>query len=242
MSRGDRRPTPFAHCCADGVSLVGDRLEGRGPGYLYLHGLGAAHVGGKSDSLVAHALARGERCLRIDLRGHGGSGGVLGEVPVRQLAADVVELLLRCGPLRLVGSSLGGLVAALAAAARPELVPAVALVAPAFGLLPRLHTCLDAAGRMRTSEGRWFVVAPAVLAEARALDEAALARSLPMPVFAAHGDADDVIPIADCERFVAAIPHADKAFWRVAGGDHRLTAVAPELWQRFDRFVAARGA
>lgn len=242
MSQAGRRPTPFAHRCADGVVLVGDRLEGASPGYLYLHGLGAAHVGGKSDSLVAHAAAQGERCLRIDLRGHGGSGGVLGEVPVRQLAADVVELLQRSGPLRLVGSSLGGLVAALAAAERPELVPAVALVAPAFGLLPRLHTCLDPNGRMRTSEGHWFLVAPAVLAEARSLDEAALAQALPMPVFVAHGDADDVVPIADCERFVAAIPHPRKAFWRIAGGDHRLTAVAPELWRRFDAFATAAGA
>nr|WP_255426935.1 alpha/beta fold hydrolase [Pseudonocardia sp. C8] len=69
------------------------------------------------------------RVLAPDARGHGRSGRPVPAEPEawspRRLAADVVELLERTGPAALVGHSMGGISALLAAVARPELVTAV---------------------------------------------------------------------------------------------------------------------
>ncbi len=220
-----------------GGRLVGDHLGGRAPGYLFLHGLGSVRAGEKSSALFLHARAGGRSCTRFDFRGHGESSGTIGRVTISELVDDTLAVLERVGPARVVGSSLGGVVGALAAARAPERVAALALLAPAFGLLRDLPRLLDAHGRLRTSDGRAFPVAAEVLADARAQDELALPARLPMPVMLVHGTGDEVVPVSVSERFFAAIPHSRKDLWIVAGGDHRLSAAANAIWQRFDRFA-----
>jgi pimeloyl-ACP methyl ester carboxylesterase len=229
---------PFELLLDDGARLRGDALAGAEPGYLYLHGLGALRSGEKSSSLLAHAGSCGRACLRIDQRGHGDSSGRLGHVTISELIGDVLRVLDHTGPRLVVGSSLGGLVAAFAAAARPDLVPALCLLAPAFGFVAGLEHRLDAQGRLWTSEGVGFEVAPRVLADARRLDERTLPGRLPMPLLIVHGTADAIVPASASERFHAAIPHAAKELWLVPGGDHRLVTVAADVWPRLDRLVA----
>lgn len=228
---------PFLLPLPSGSALRGDALPGREPGYVYLHGLGSVRAGEKSASLLRHAAERERAFLRIDQRGHGESPGTLGDVTIGELIADVQRLLDVTGPRVLVGSSLGGLVAAFAAAARPDLVPSLCLLAPAFGFVAGLERHLDAEGRLWTTEGKCFPVSERVLADARTLDEVALPQRLPMPVLVVHGAADDVVPPSASERFVAAIPHARKRLWLVPDGDHRLNTVAAEVWPRLDRLL-----
>jgi pimeloyl-ACP methyl ester carboxylesterase len=232
-------PTNFAFVGHDGARLVGDRLEGATPGYLFLHGFASVRRGTKSDTLFAHAWSTGRAALRIDCRGHGESDGVLGEAPLSLVVRDVLGLLEQCGPSYIVGASFGGLVGATVAARRPDLVAGLVLVAPAFGLLPNLPRLVDACGRMRTSDGRLVRIGEAALAEAAAFDEAAVAAGLRCPLLIAHGDADEIVPIAAAEQFYGAVSAPRREFWRVAGGDHRLATVAAELWPRFDRLLAA---
>lgn len=224
-----------------GQQVVGDLLEGAAPGYLYLHGMGSVRAGEKSDSLFRHAAARGRACARVDLRGHGESSGTIGQIRVGEVVADTLRVLERIGPAHVIGSSFGGIVAALVAAAAPAQVRSLALLAPALGFLPHLDRVVDARGWLWTSDGRGFPVAADVLAEAMAFDETALPAALPMPVLLVHGTADDVVPYRVSEQFHAAIPHAHKDLWVVPEGDHRLSAHAPAIWQRFDR-LQARGA
>lgn len=77
---------------------------------------------------VARELTRHGRVLGLDARGHGRSGrpGADAWDPGR-MAADVVELVegIDAGPVALVGHSMGGLHALLAAARRPDLVSAL---------------------------------------------------------------------------------------------------------------------
>jgi pimeloyl-ACP methyl ester carboxylesterase len=221
----------------DGEFLVGDELAGASPPWLYLHGLGAVRTGEKSGSLLAHAERQGRAFRRVDLRGQGESSGRLGQVPVSSVIDDVVRLLERHGPTVVVGSSLGGLVGAYAAAARPDLVRGLALLAPALGLLGNLAQRLDAQGRMWTSEGTAFTVTPHVLADAKSLDEAGLGKRLQAPTLVVHGTADDVIPFRASERLFAAIASAQKDLWLVPGGDHRLNTVAPTIWRRVDALL-----
>jgi pimeloyl-ACP methyl ester carboxylesterase len=101
-------------------------LPGDDPPHVWLHGLGRsstvlAHV-------AAHARLRGRRSLLVDLLGFG-----ISDKPDRfsysldDHAAIVVRLLEGLGVAGcvLVGHSLGGTVAVLAAARRPELVSAL---------------------------------------------------------------------------------------------------------------------
>ncbi len=222
-----------------GEHVAGDELPGEAPPYLFLHGLGSARKGEKSTSLLAHAQARGRGFLRFDMRGHGESSGRLGRVTIGELIQDTLRVLEHTGPAVVAGSSLGGLVGAYAAAARPELVRALALLAPALGLLADLGAMLDARGRLWTNDGQGFVVEPRVLADAKALDEHGLAARLCVPVLVVHGAADDVIPFRASERLFAAIPHAQKQLWIVPGGDHRLNTFVGEIWRRLDALVAA---
>ncbi|MBL8737275.1 MAG: alpha/beta fold hydrolase [Planctomycetes bacterium] len=224
-----------------GEFLVGDELPGRTPAYVYLHGLGSVRQGQKSDSLFAHARSRGRAALRVDQRGHGGSPGHLGEIPVSTLIADAVRLLERTGPAVVVGSSLGGMVATHAAVRRPDLVLGLCLLAPAFGLMANLERRLDAAGRLWTSNGLGFVVARHVLADARALavEEAGLPARLRVPTFLVHGTADDVVPAASSARFADALRSTRHDLWLVPGGDHRLSEHADAIWPRLDALLAA---
>lgn len=230
--------TPFELRLDQGGALRGDALAGIEPGYLYLHGLGSVRVGEKSNSLLQHARAGNRAFLRYDQRGHGDSPGRLGEVTISELVHDLVRVLEHTGPRVLFGSSLGGLVAAFAAAARPELVRGLGLLAPAFHFLADLERHLDTEGRFWTGSGVGFVVARHVLDDARALDEAGLPRRLPMPVLVAHGTADAVVPTRASERFFEALPQTAKELWLVPDGDHRLNAVADAIWPRLDRLVA----
>jgi pimeloyl-ACP methyl ester carboxylesterase len=229
---------PFVLDLPGGERIVGDRLAGAPPCYLFLHGLGSVRKGEKSGSLLAHAAAHGRAFTRFDFRGHGESSGRIGHVTIGELVDDTVLVLERVGPAVVVGSSLGGLVGAHAAARRPDLVPALALLAPALGFLPRLERRLDAAGRLWTSEGFGFRVEPRVLEDAARLDEAGLPARLSMPVLVVHGERDDVVPPRLGESFFAAIPHARKELWLVPGGDHRLVREAPAIWARLDALVA----
>jgi len=228
---------PFRLDVSDGEVVVGDELPGRGPGFLFLHGLGSGRAGQKSETLLAHARATGRAFVRYDLRGHGASCGKVGRSTVSELIDDTVRTLERQGPTVVVGASLGGVVAAHTAARRPDLVAGLALIAPAFGLMSGLRQRLDPRGRMWTHEGHGFVVEERVLADAEKLNEAGLPQRILAPTLVAHGMADDVIPWRASARFFNALGAGRKDLWLVPGGDHRLAAEAPDLWRRLDALL-----
>lgn len=231
--------TPFCLELSGGGRVVGDERDGDAPRYVFLHGLGSTRVGEKSASLLEHARARGRGFLRFDMRGHGASSGQLGRVKVSELIDDAVRILQRTGPAVVVGSSLGGLVAAHAAAARPDLVERLALLAPAFGLMPALSQRLDARGFLQLENGSGFHVTHEVRADAESLDESSLPAQVGAPTLIVHGTDDDVVPRRASEWFAAAKSTGATQLWIVEGGDHRLNDVASEIWRRTDALAAA---
>ena len=124
------------------LDVGGTRLRylecgGDGTPVLLLHGFGADL---NSWMFTQPALADGHRTLALDLPGHGGSGKDVGPGDANALRQSVEGFLaaLDPGPVHLVGHSMGGAIAALLAARRPDLARTLTLIAPA-GLGPDIN-------------------------------------------------------------------------------------------------------
>ena len=84
--------------------------------FLYLHGFGSSQDGDKATYFRSRAAAAGLAFCSFDFRGHGESGGALGDLTFSHALADAEAAFawLRerwAGPVVLFGSSMGGAVA-----------------------------------------------------------------------------------------------------------------------------------
>jgi pimeloyl-ACP methyl ester carboxylesterase len=109
------------------------RVEGRGPTVVWLGGFHSDMTGTKAQVLADQAEATGGAYLRFDYFGHGESDGAFKDGTISRWREDALAVIdeLTEGPLVLVGSSMGGWLACLAAIARPDRVKAMVLIAPA---------------------------------------------------------------------------------------------------------------
>jgi pimeloyl-ACP methyl ester carboxylesterase len=98
---------------------------------VFVHGLGGSHL---NWVLVGPALARNRRAFALDLRGFGLTPGFPRDTTVAG-NARLLDTFLRevvGAPAVLVGNSMGGLISATQAAARPDTVAGLVLVDPAL--------------------------------------------------------------------------------------------------------------
>lgn len=109
------------------VRLEALDFGGDGPGALLLHGLAGTAIEWEG---TAAWLMKTHRVVALDQRGHGRSERRPGDVTPAAFVADALETVESLGlaPAILVGQSLGGLIAFLAASARPGLVSALVVV------------------------------------------------------------------------------------------------------------------
>src|SRR5918997_614585 len=177
-------------------------------GLVILHGAGS-HKENHAD--MARAAARaGLAVVRYDMRGHGESGGVLDGRAVADVAA-AAALLPPGLPVALRGSSMGGYLAVVAAAA----IGAAAVVAVCPAPSPLL------ARGLRT--GRLEVAADTAALEAflaaHPLDAAVAA--LAIPVLIQHAEGDEQVPVAGSRALAAGFRHPGSRLDVSRGGDHR---------------------
>jgi pimeloyl-ACP methyl ester carboxylesterase len=229
---------------ADGSELVADHLPGSAPPLLFLHGLRSVRVGEKSTALFRFAAARSRAAWRFDFRGHGDSGGRLEDIPLSGHIADTGLVLERSGPAHLIGSSMGGLVAAWTAARHPERVLSLTLLAPAFRFLERHQaaaegpTSDDSTELQHGHDDGPLRLSAELLADLRSHDERRLAHALRCPLLVAHGELDDVVPVDAARRFVEELPPDGPAreFWMLRGEDHRLNRPIAAILDRAATF------
>ncbi len=108
------------------VRDVGDQQ----PALVFLHYWGGT---GRTWGLVIRELADRHRCVAPDLRGWGGSDKKAGDYDLHTQADDVAAIIAWLGLSQyiLVGQSMGGKIAQILGARRPEGLKGLVLVAPA---------------------------------------------------------------------------------------------------------------
>jgi pimeloyl-ACP methyl ester carboxylesterase len=159
----------------------------------------------------------------------------------------IVDRILDAGETVLFGSSLGGYLAALAAAQRPEAVSALVLLAPAFGFAARWEASLGAEGM-----ARWRARGTAPVFHygrnrqeplgIALLDDAHRHPAEPdpgCPALVLHGQHDASVPLAAAEAFVARRPDQRRLVVYDAG--HELTEVTEPMWDETRHFLAGLG-
>jgi len=224
----------------DGAALAWRRIAGRAPGVVWLGGFHSDMTGTKAQALADWARAHGQAYLRFDYFGHGASDGQFVDGGISRWRGDVLAFLDEMveGPAVLVGSSMGGWLACLAALARPERVCALVLIAPAAdftgkllapGLPPEAREAL-------TRDGVWTRPSPyddgGYAISAHLLEDGDRWTILPGPVAIAapvrilQGGLDPDVPWRHALDLALAIAGKDVVFTLIRDGDHRLSRPA----------------
>ncbi|BDU75700.1 YqiA/YcfP family alpha/beta fold hydrolase [Mesoterricola sediminis] len=187
---------------------------------VYLHGFASGPGGSKGTHCRRWAEARGLPFHAPDL-----NLPDFEHLTVTAQVEAVETLLAGLPPAVVVGSSLGGLVAA-AVAHRGTALRGLILLAPAFGFsLRRLAGPRWAGYRRRGTmptfhyaRNAWTVLQRDLLEDLPAWrDDRTWHLSVPVAIL--HGRRDEAVPLAESEAFVAANPGADL---RVVDDDHGL--------------------
>lgn len=221
----------------DGERLAWRRVEGAAPTVVWLGGFNSDMAGTKAQALADWALACGRAYVRFDYFGHGESSGEFAEGTITRWREDALAVLdeLALGEVVLVGSSMGGWIACLAAMARPERVKAMVLIAPAPDFTEKLMAPeIPPEGRAAlAADGVWL--RPSAYGDpypiARALLEDGARWSIlgaePVPIEAPvrilQGGADPDVPWRHALELANAIRGEDVVFTLVKDGDHRLS-------------------
>lgn len=221
----------------DGLRLAFERNDGAGPTFVWLGGFGSDMSGTKAQALAEWAAATDSAFLRFDYSGHGRSDGAFADGTISGWLADtlaVIDAQTR-GPLVLVGSSMGGWIALLAARARPELVAALLLIAPAPDFTETLmwDSFSDAVKAEILETGRWarpsqYDPGPQIVTRALIEDgrrHLLLNAPIPFagPVRILQGMADPDVPWSHAVKLVERLECPDLTLTLVKDGDHRLS-------------------
>ncbi len=202
---------------------------------LYLHGFASSPSSRKAQVFAERLREAGVRCDIPAL-----DGGDFSALTISgQLA--VIDQAAAGEPVTLIGSSMGGYLAALYAASHPS-VERVVLLAPAFGFARRWPQRLGEAAVARwRAEGSMEVFHYAAGERRRVgialLDDGVQYPDFPdvrQPALLFHGKLDDVVPYTFSEEFQALHPEAQLHLFE---SGHELTDVLDEMWRLTATFL-----
>ncbi len=203
---------------------------------LYLHGFAS---GPRSRKALFFKEKLGSQGIRVDVPDLA-QGDFEHLTVARQI--KFIEQRVAGRPVTLIGSSLGGYLAALFAASHRE-VERLLLLAPAFGFY---RLWVEALGRERLAQwrnqgtmnffhyaqGREMPLSYRFIQGAESLDPFPLT---PQPVLIFHGDRDPVVPVAQSLEFLQTNPHATLIRFNESG--HELTDVLENIWRDAEDFL-----
>ncbi|HLW77882.1 MAG TPA: YqiA/YcfP family alpha/beta fold hydrolase [Bryobacteraceae bacterium] len=211
---------------------------------VYLHGFASGPRSNKAQFFRAKFAERGVDCEIPQLdQGDFESLTVSGQL---QVVDEAVASLTPGDPVILMGSSLGGYLAAAYAARHPN-VGKLVLLAPAFQFPSRWRKRFEGAEMdewKRTGGKNFYHYA---FGEERRLgyrfvEDAAQYEDepdFPQPALILHGTRDDVVPPEVSESFVGRHPNASL---RLVDSGHALTDVLDTLWAETSQFLGFQNA
>ena len=141
------------------------QVEGAGAPVTLIHGVGSLAAGCDE---IAKRLAPSFKVVRMDLRGHGASGRIVGRCHLDDFVADVLAVLDNeaIGVTDLIGFSLGGMVAQCFALTHPGRIRRLGLISAVAGRTPEEKKRLSDRAQTIRAEGvgsvieasaeRWF--------------------------------------------------------------------------------------
>lgn len=218
----------------------GIRLDGRihhpdGPsrgGVVFCHGLFSSKDAYKIVSMAGDITAAGFTLLTFDFSFVSGMPRSFHDFSILQEVAELesaVSFLLASGipSLHLVGSSMGGVVALLYAASRPESLRSLSLIATPVDLRSLFITLGGAVDFDNLPhDGETIIdgipVHNGFFHEALSLDMQRAARSITAPVLVMHGARDAVVDVQNARQLEGALA-ARHELVVVPDGDHNLT-------------------
>ena len=225
----------------DGETIAYLRRSGKPPTVLWLGGFKSDMGANKAEALARWAEKNDRALLRFDYFGHGKSSGDFRKGTISRWSEDALAVVdtLTHGELVLVGSSMGGWIALLAALARPERVKAMLLIAPAVDftevlMWPRLP--VDAQ-RQIMEQGEWlrpteydpepYPITRALIEDGRKHLLLGSLLKFPFPVRILQGMKDPDVPWRHALGLTEAM-EGDVTLTLVKNGDHRLST-PPDL-------------
>jgi pimeloyl-ACP methyl ester carboxylesterase len=195
--------------------------------YIYLHGFASGPSSTKAD-VFREALAKRGAALEVPEL----DGGDFAHLTISgQLG--IVERIAGGNPCRLVGSSMGGYLAALYTSLHPE-VDRLVLLAPAFALVERWPVVLGEERFDRWRREGWIEVHHYGTGRMERLHNGLYEDAMRFPPFPAfpqptlvfHGVHDDVVPVHLSREFVSVTPNARLL---EMDSDHQLVAPLEDI-------------
>jgi pimeloyl-ACP methyl ester carboxylesterase len=224
----------------DGARLAWRRIAGAGPTVVWLGGFHSDMTGTKAQALADWAASSGRAYLRFDYFGHGVSDGDFALGTISRWRGDALAIIdqLSVGPVVLVGSSMGGWLACLAAIVRPARVAGLVLIAPAAdftealmapGLPAEAHAALQQDGlwiRPSAYDGGGYPISRTLLEDGARWSILGSPVPIEVPVHILQGGQDPDVPWRHALELAQAITGDDVVFTLIRDGDHRLSRPA----------------
>ncbi|WP_300390760.1 alpha/beta hydrolase [Henriciella sp.] len=223
--------------CANGRRLAYRKSDGQsGLTFVWLSGFKSDMTGTKVMELESWAESQGHGFLAFDYSGHGESTGAFEEGTISDWREDALQAIEHCtrGPLVLVGSSMGGWMALLAALALKDRVEGLVLIAPAPDFTDKLMwpefdeearaEIMEKGVFMRPSDyGDPYAITRTLIEDGRAWNLLDKPITFDGPVRILQGRLDPDVPWEHAFRLVEAMTSDDLVFQLVKDGDHRLS-------------------
>jgi pimeloyl-ACP methyl ester carboxylesterase len=219
------------------IAYAATQAADAAPGILFCGGFRSDMTGTKALALEAAAKTRGAGFVRFDYTGHGQSDGAFLDGSIGRWKDDTLLVLDRVcrGPQIVVGSSMGGWLATLAALARPGRVAGLVLIAPALDFTE------DLMWAQMTPEQRATLQRDGILREPSAYSDQPYEYTLKLiedgrrhcilaggievraPVRILQGMNDPDVPWRHAVKTVEAFRDDDTRLTLIRDGDHRLS-------------------
>jgi pimeloyl-ACP methyl ester carboxylesterase len=207
------------------------------PTVVWLAGFKSDMSGTKAMALDEWAQARERSLVRFDYFGHGRSSGDFREGTVTRWLEDALAVIdeLTAGPLVLVGSSMGGWIATLAALRRPERIAGILLIAPAADFTEELiwKAMPEDVRRDVMERGVWhrpsaydpdpYPITRGLIEDGRRHVILGGPIDVRCPVRVLQGMADPDVPWTHAMRLVERLQSTDVVVELIKNGDHRLS-------------------